>query len=209
MPSRQPIAPGRHSRGYPRPQMEREQWQLLTGEWDAALDRDGIWRTADDVQWTQRIVVPFSPEVPLSGIHDASYFQAVWYRREEECPVLAGDRRWILHFGAVDYRATVWVDGRVVGEHEGGYTPFAVDLSACLPPDRGVVTIVVRAEDDPHDLAKPRGKQDWQLEPHSIWYPRTSGIWQTVWTEIVPATRIGAIRWTPNLERWEIGFEAW
>ena len=80
-------------------------------------------------------------------------------------------------------------------------TPF---LDAAARP-----VIVVRAEDDPLDLAKPRGKQDWQREPHSIWYPRTTGIWQTVWTEVVPATRIDRVRWTPNLERWEIGFEAW
>jgi beta-galactosidase/beta-glucuronidase len=133
----------------------------------------------------------------------------VWYRRTITCPPLKDDQRWLLHFGAVDYRATVWVDGRVIGEHEGGYTPFSFDLTPYLPPDGTSVTLVVRAEDDPQDLTKPRGKQDWQLEPHSIWYPRTSGIWQTVWTEVVPCTRIGTIRWTPNLERWEIGFEAW
>jgi beta-galactosidase/beta-glucuronidase len=199
----------RLSRGYPRPQMQRDQWDLLNGEWDAALDREGVWRTPDEVEWNRRIVVPFAPESPLSGILHDSFFHAVWYRRVIECPSLGNDQRWLLHFGAVDYRATIWVDGRVVGHHEGGYTPFAVDLTPSLPPDRGTVTLVVRAEDDPHDLAKPRGKQDWQLQPHSIWYPRTSGIWQTVWTEVVPATRIGAIRWTPNLERWEIGFEAW
>ena len=69
--------------------------------------------------------------------------------------------------------------------------------------------IVVRAEDDPHDLTKPRGKQDWQLEPHSIWYPRTTGIWQTVWLETVPATRIARVAFTPDLARWEIGVEVW
>ena len=89
--------------------------------------------------------------------------------------------------------------------HEGGYTPFSVDITGRCGD--GAQTIVVRADDDPHDLAKPRGKQDWQLEPHSIWYPRTTGIWQTVWLEGVPATRIGTLRWTPNLERWEIGLE--
>ncbi len=197
------------SRGYPRPQMERAEWHALDGAWDVGLDRAGTWRTPDEVEWRGEIVVPFAPEVPRSGIGDETYVQAVWYRRTVDCPVLSGDRRWILHFGAVDYRATVWVDGRIVGEHEGGYTPFAVDLTACLPPDRSSISVVVCAADDPHDLAKPRGKQDWQLEPHSIWYPRTTGVWQTVWTEVVPSTRIGAVRWTPNLERWEIGFETW
>src|SRR5205085_11446713 len=70
-------------------------------------------------------------------------------------------------------------------------------------------TVVVRVDDDPADLAKPRGKQDWKLEPHSIWYPRTTGIWQTVWLEKVPCTWIGSVRWTPSLEKWELGFEAW
>ncbi len=76
----------------------------------------------------------------------------------------------------------MWVNGRLVARHEGGYTPFVADVTDALRAG-GPQTIVVRAEDDPHDLAKPRGKQDWQLEPHSIWYPRTTGIWQTVWLE--------------------------
>ena len=114
----------------------------------------------------------------------------------------------MLHFGAVDYHATVWVNGHAAAEHEGGYTPFCVDITDFLNAE-SPQTIVVCAEDDPADLSKPRGKQDWQLEPHSIWYPRTTGIWQTVWMERVPATYIGYVRWTPNVERWEIGFEAW
>src|SRR5205809_5946936 len=90
--------------------------------------------------------------------------------------------------------------------HEGGYMPFCADITDLLN-ERGPQTIVVRAEDDPSDLAKPRGKQDWQLNPHSIWYPRTTGIWQTVWMERVPATRIGCLRWTPCLARWALGLE--
>ena len=114
--------------------------------------------------------------------------------------------RLILHFGAVDYAATVWVNGIQVCHHEGGYTPFAVDMTHALTAE-GPQEIVVRAEDDPADLEKPRGKQDWKLEPHSIWYPRTTGIWQTVWMEVVPRVRIESVRWTSSLERWEIGLE--
>jgi len=110
----------------------------------------------------------------------------------------------VLHFNAVDYASRVWADRCLVGEHVGGYTPFTVDLTPFVRAG-APIEIVVRAEDDPHDLAKPRGKQDWKLEPHSIWYPRTSGIWQTVWLERLPETWIDSIRWTPNLERWEIG----
>jgi beta-galactosidase/beta-glucuronidase len=113
----------------------------------------------------------------------------------------------ILHFGAVDYRARVWVNGQYMGEHEGGHTPFEFDITDVLTTEE-ITTVTVHAQDDPQDLAKPRGKQDWQLEPHSIWYPRTSGIWQTVWLEWVGETYIDRIRWTPHFERWEIGFEA-
>ena len=101
---------------------------------------------------------------------------------------------------------TVWVNGRLAGKHEGGYTPFRVDVTELLS-GTGKDVLVVRAEDDPLDLTKPRGKQDWQLEPHAIWYPRTTGIWQTVWMERVSATHLRYVRWTPVVERWEIGFE--
>src|SRR4029077_15855821 len=110
------------------------------------------------------------------------------------------------HFGAVDYHATVWVNGVHVLDHEGGYTPCCADITDALAQS-GPQQVVVRAIDDPLDLGKPRGKQDWLLEPHAIWYPRTTGIWQTVWIEPLPATSIGSLRWTPNLERWEIGCE--
>jgi len=114
----------------------------------------------------------------------------------------------LLHFGAVDYHATVWANGAMVGAHEGGYTPFTCDITAALA-GRDDCELIVRAEDDPLNLEKPRGKQDWMLEPHSIWYPRTTGIWQTVWIERVPETWIDCVRWTPNMERWEIGCAVW
>ena len=193
--------------GYPRPQLRRRTWLPLNGPWEFSLDHAGRYATPSDVRWDRSIVVPFSPETPHSGIYDTGFYKACWYRRTIELPVLASGERLLLHFGAVDYSATVWVDGALAASHEGGYTPFTVDLTAFLrAPARCVV--VVRAEDDPADLAKPRGKQDWQLEPHSIWYPRTTGIWQTVWMERVPATRIEAVRWSSSLERWDIGLEA-
>ena len=195
-------------RGYPRPQLRREHWYSLNGGWDFALDPDGIWRAAEDVDWSERINVPFAPEAPASGVGHTGFFRVCWYRRRFELPEPAsGPARWLLHFGAVDWAATVWINGRYVGDHEGGYTPFSFDITDFLSGSAG--EIVVRVEDDPQDLAKPRGKQDWQLEPHSIWYPRTTGIWQTVWLERVPATRIGRVAFTPNLARWEIGLQVW
>ncbi len=190
---------------YPRPQLERAEWVSLNGQWEFALDGDARWATPDKVAWNATIVVPFSPEAPASGIRDTGLYRACWYRRSFDAPVLERGERLILHFGAVDYAATVWVNGVVAARHEGGYTPFEADVTDLLGP--GPQTVVVRAEDDSQDLAKPRGKQDWLPEPHSMWYPRTTGIWQTVWLERVSATRIGTLSWTPNLERWEIGLE--
>ncbi len=195
------------SSGYPRPQLERDGWISLDGEWEFALDPDQCWKLPHEPDWNARIQVPFSPETPASGIANTGFYRACWYRRQFECPRLAVDERLLLHFGAVDYCAKVWLNGQVVTRHVGGYTPFFQDVTEYLHRE-GPETLVVLAEDDPADLSKPRGKQDWQLHPHSIWYPRTTGIWQTVWIERVPATRIGHVRWTPSLAHWEIGFEA-
>ncbi len=194
-------------RGYPRPQLQRDRWLSLNGPWDFAFDREAVWTRPSDVAWTERIRVPFAPETPASGIGDTGFFKACWYRRQFELPNRSAGERWLLHFGAVDYKATIWINGLYAGEHEGGYTPFTFDVTECVPD--AACAIVVRAEDDPHDLAKPRGKQDWQLEPHSIWYPRTTGIWQTVWMERVPPTRLARVAFTPQLARWEIGVQAW
>ena len=159
------------------------------------------------MHWTGEIIVPFSPETQASGINANGYFRVVWYRRGFDRPDLAPGQRLLLHFGAVDYNADVWVNGIKVCSHGGGYTPFYADITDVLK-ETGAQEIIVRAEDDPLDLAKPRGKQDWKLESHSIWYPRTTGIWQTVWLEVVPASYISVLRWTANLTRWEIGLEA-
>jgi beta-galactosidase/beta-glucuronidase len=195
----------RFGRGYPRPQLVRDRWLSLNGTWEFAIDPEGHWTLPAEVDWSSAINVPFAPEAPASGVGDTSFFRACWYRRAITLPDSQADTRLLLHFGAVDYCASVWVNGQLAGSHRGGYTPFSFDVTP-LVSDSGLVEIIVRAEDDPQDLAKPRGKQDWQLHPHSIWYPRTTGIWQTVWIERVPLTAVGWITWTPNLERWEIGF---
>jgi beta-galactosidase/beta-glucuronidase len=192
-------------RAYPRPQLQRSQWTSLNGAWKFTYDDEGHYtRPGEVLTWNQYIQVPFAPESIRSGIHDTGFHPNCWYEREFE--VLPDQNRVLLHFGAVDYRARVWVNGQFMIDHEGGHTPFSMDITSVLHPE-GLQTVTVWAEDDPHDLAKPRGKQDWQLEPHSIWYPRTSGIWQTVWLEQVPETYIDRLKWTPHFERWEIGFE--
>lgn len=190
---------------YPRPQLRRAQWTCLNGPWRFCYDETQRWSSPQDIDaWPMQINVPFAPESAASGIGDTGFHAVCWYEREFDC--LPAEDRVILRFGAVDYAAQVWVNGRLAVTHEGGHTPFSADITTMLAPS-GQQTVTVRVEDDPHDLAKPRGKQDWQREPHSIWYPRTTGIWQTVWFERVARTYIQKVRWTPQGEGLAIGFE--
>jgi beta-galactosidase/beta-glucuronidase len=204
-PSSRRGLPDRHR--HPRPLLHRSEWINLNGSWEFELDPDARYRGAADVPFDARIEVPFSPETARSGIGDTGLFRACWYRRQLVLPERARDDRLLLHFGAVDYEAGVWIDGTFAAHHAGGYTPFTADITDIVA-DTEVHELVVRAADDPADLAKPRGKQDWQLEPHSIWYPRTTGIWQTVWLERVARAHIAGVRWTPNLARWELSLDA-
>ena len=191
---------------HPRPQHRRSSWRSLNGEWDFSLDQQSAGATFDLVEWKQRIHVPFSPETEASGIASTGFHPTVWYRKVIDVDPLSPDQRVLLHFEAVDYRTIVWVNGARVCEHEGGYTPFTADITEALRPF-SAQEIILRVDDDPADLAKPRGKQDWQLEPHSIWYPRTTGIWQTVWLETVSTAHIDTLQWSSSLERWDIGLD--
>ena len=193
--------------GYPRPQLQRDQWISLNGTWDFALDPEAAWTNPGGVEWDAKIVVPFSPETAASGVNNRGFFRTVWYRRVFTRPNFDPAHRVFLHFGAVDHCATVWVNGTEVASHRGGYTPFRADITDALTAG-DLQELIVKADDDPSDLAKPRGKQDWKLLPHSIWYPRTTGIWQTVWLEVVPATFLDVLRWSSDLQRWEIAIEA-
>jgi hypothetical protein len=190
---------------YPRPQLRRSTWTSLNGAWRFRFDDERQYTAPGQVDWPLQIQVPFPPESEASGIGDRGFHCGCWYERDFECT--PGNDRVILRFGAVDYAARVWVNGRLATTHEGGHTPFAADITQLLDPS-GRQTVTVHVDDDPHDLTKPRGKQDWQLEPHAIWYPRTTGIWQTVWFERVSRTYIEKIRWTPHVEGFSLGFEA-
>ena len=192
---------------HPRKIFRRDKWKSLNGEWDFAFDGSLLFNKPTDIkEWTHKIKVPFAPETSASGIGNTDFHPRVWY--QQSFSLKKTDQRYILHFGAVDYEAKVWLNGLLLGKHEGGFTPFCFDITNELN-DTSVNVLTVCADDDPHDLAKPRGKQDWQREPHSIWYPRTTGIWQTVWVEEVPRTYIKKLQCSPLLERWEIGIESW
>ena len=194
---------------YPRPMLCRERWRNLNGTWDFVHDDDDIgltqrWFTPSaGTAFTQTIQVPYPPESAASGIGATGLHPVVWYRRTLPMDDLAphglnGDRL-LLHFGAVDYRAAVWVDGSLVATHVGGQTPFTADVTDSVPPEASEHVIVVRAEDDPADVTQPRGKQDWREQPHGIWYERTTGIWQSVWAETVAPLHVTDLAWTSDL----------
>jgi beta-galactosidase/beta-glucuronidase len=188
--------------------LRRDEWLSLDGPWDFAFDSELRWSAPDQVAFDRQILVPFAPETPASGIGDQGYHRACWYRRTFAAPELSEGHRLVVHFGAVDDVASVWLNDRFLGRHEGGYLPCSFDLTAALVSGADAKQVlVVRAEDDPFDLARPRGKQDWELLPHRIWYPRTTGIWQTVWLERLNSSHITSLRWAPSLDDWAVGLE--
>jgi beta-galactosidase/beta-glucuronidase len=193
------------SKAHPHPQLQRQRWTSLNGAWRFLFDDERTLHHPLEIDgWERTIHVPFPPESEASGIHDRGFHACCWYERDFE--ILPDDGRVILRFGAVDYAAKVWVNGHLATTHEGGHTPFSTDITSLLDPS-GRQKVTVMALDDPHDLTKPRGKQDWQKEPHAIWYPRTTGIWQTVWLERVPRTYVDRIRWTPHVESYAMRVE--
>ena len=184
---------------YPRPQFVREDWLCLNGPWQFEIDQgdSGLERGLLTRRLTGHITVPFCPESKLSGVENHDFLEAVWYRREVEIPSQWRGRRVLLHFQAVDYDATVWVNGQEVGRHRGGFSPFTCDLShAAQPGER--VSIVVRARDNHRD-PQPRGKQAQTFGPRGAIYVRTTGIWQSVWMEPVPEIHLGRPRLTPDV----------
>ncbi|MDP9170431.1 MAG: glycoside hydrolase family 2, partial [Acidobacteriota bacterium] len=184
---------------YPRPQFVRSDWLNLNGIWEFRFDDDnhGLekgWYASRE-PFPHQILVPFSFESKKSGIADPSFHGCVWYRRSLNIPAGWAGRRILLNFGAIDYRATVWVNGMVVASHEGGHTPFRCDITGTL---RAENVVVVRAEDPPSDRYIPRGKQHWNDQSVSIFYARTTGIWQTVWIEPVSESYMDRVRTTPR-----------
>jgi beta-galactosidase/beta-glucuronidase len=184
---------------YPRPQFFRPEWMNLNGEWQFEIDYgdSGYERGLIDRALTGRILIPFCPESKLSGIEHTDFMPVVWYKQEVVIPADWKDRLVQLHFQAVDYDTTVWVNGREVGCHRGGFTPFTCDISEVAKPGEAI-TIVVRAR-DPRYGPMPRGKQTRDYGNSGCLYTRTTGIWQTVWLEPVPKVHFLRPRITPDV----------
>lgn len=181
---------------HPKPQFQRDTWQNLNGIWQFEIDngRSGTERHLNDVGvcFTDKILVPFCPESELSGIGYTDFISGAWYKRTVDIDRISG--RALLHFGAVDYRSTVYVNGEKVGTHQGGYTSFCFEITSFL--HIGSNEIAVFAEDDTRDRLIPSGKQSSQYSSQGCFYTRTTGIWQTVWLEFVPKSYIKSIKFT-------------
>ena len=192
---------------YPRPQFVRDRWLCLNGEWGFEIDRgdSGIHRGLLERELEGEITVPFCPESELSGIGNHDYYNAVWYRRRATIPAEWAGARILLHFQAVDYDSTVWVNGREVGRHRGGFSPFSCDITDVAGAG-DEITIVLRARDDGQS-PQPRGKQARDYGPEGAIYVRTTGIWQSVWLEPVPDKALRRPRITPDLANQTIRLE--
>ncbi len=199
------VDPGKTLPEYPRPIMTRLAWQNLNGLWEYAVTAR---ESGAPDHFEGSILVPFAIESALSGVGKTiSASQALWYRRSVQVPAQWKGKRLLLHFGAVDWETTVWVNGRWTGTHKGGYDPFTFDISQFLQ-ENGPQTILVRVWDPTNagNASQPRGKQ--VLRPGGIFYTAVTGIWQTVWIEPVPKAHVATLRTVPDIDHQTVSVTA-
>lgn len=190
------------NQSYPRPDFSRSSlnWTSLNGPWNFYFDDKDIglsesWQLNSPPKDSKRTIqVPYAFQAPASGINEQQAHEVLWYERvikdiRTDDETTKGNRL-TVRFGAVDYDATIWVDGQYAGGHRGGHVPFDVDITNAITDGKDA-KLTLRIRDSPYDLTQPRGKQYWGPEPENIFYTPSSGIWQNVWLESVPATRIG------------------
>ena len=184
---------------YPRPIMERADWMNLNGLWDYSILKAG---TAEPTAFEGQILVPFPVESSLSGVmKTVGGENEVWYKRTFEVPAKWKGKNVLLNFGAVDWKADVWVNDIKIGSHTGGYTPFSFDITPFLTKAASQ-KLVVKVWDGTDNGFQPRGKQ--VSKPNGIWYTPVTGIWQTVWLEPVAAKRIEHIQTVPDIDKSQV-----
>lgn len=184
---------------YPRPGMVRSSWINLNGQWQFEIDNAKVgfakkFYEKDTLE--SEITVPFCPESKLSGIGHTDFMNCVWYKKHFN--LCRDNKNVILHFGAVDYFATVYVNGKQAGTHRGGYTSFSIDITEYVTDGENVITVC--AEDDVRSGNQPAGKQSNTLNSHGCLYTRTTGIWQTVWLELVESCYVKNLKITTDID---------
>jgi hypothetical protein len=192
------VTPARVHPEYPRPQMVREKWQNLNGLWQLAFAKQGNEPPFGN-KLSERILVPFPVESALSGIMKPA--ERLWYRRVFAVPKEWAGQRVLLHFGAVDWEATVWINGKKLGNHQGGYDAFHFDITEVLKPT-GEQELIVGVWDPTDNGTQPRGKQ--VKKPGGIFYTPTTGIWQTVWMEPVHVAHIESLKIVPDVSNGKV-----
>lgn len=195
---------------HPRPDCRRPLWLNLNGVWEFEIDNAGAGEerglmSGHDL--AQKILVPFCPESELSGIGNTDFMTRVWYRRRFEVPEEMRGKRLLLHFGAVDWETTVWLNGGKLGSHKGGYTPFWFDVTEGVKDGKNELVLHVR--DDTRSGRQATGKQSQRRESHGCVYTRTTGIWQTVWLEAAGETWLREFTLTPDVDGERVFFQGW
>jgi len=194
---------------YPRPQFERNEWINLNGKWSFDFDfsKSGKERSLFTTEeFEKSIIVPFCPESPLSGVNYKDFINAVWYQRKISVPAEWSGKRILLNFGGVDYKSTIYINGKEVFTHYGGSSSFSIDITSYVTAG-STDNLVVYAEDDLRSRLQTSGKQSHRLYSYSCLYTRVTGIWQTVWLEAVSKGGLKSCRITPDLDNKQFVFE--
>ena len=194
---------------HPRPQFERNEWINLNGKWSFDFDfsKSGIersWFAAE--KFENSIIVPFCPESPLSGVNHKDFINALWYQRKISVPSEWAEKRILLHFGGVDYKSTIYINGKEIFVHYGGSSSFSVDITSYVTAG-STDNLVVYVEDDLRSRLQTSGKQSHRLYSYECLYTRVTGIWQTVWIEAVSKGGLKSCRITPDLDNKQFVFE--